>query len=59
MPKNMLDRESVPTAFHVLFADRKEKTSKRKDQPAIFQIAAVVGKEVNGRLVSVTKIHSR
>ncbi len=59
MPKNLFAADSLPTAFHVLFARREPQTPATDGKPKVFRIVALVGKEVNGRLVSVTKIHSR
>jgi hypothetical protein len=50
-----------PTAYHVLFRRRSdaEKKASERSGPKITSIVALIGKEVKGKLASVTEIHSR
>ena len=60
MPRQ-LKSEALPTAFHVMFANRRGKKGKAVAQaePAVVDIVAFVGKEIDGKLVAVKKIRSR
>ncbi|MGY8684735.1 hypothetical protein Q2941_44345 [Bradyrhizobium sp. UFLA05-153] len=60
MPRRLLDREHLPTAFHVIFSVRSRRSKAAAvEQPGIIDIVAYIGKEVDGKLVSVNKIRSR
>jgi len=56
MPKALAAEKSLATAYHVLFGKRPER---KRDEPNIVKLVALIGKEVDGELVSVSKIHSR
>jgi hypothetical protein len=66
MAVQLHSRDTVPTAFHVLFGRQrsgvKAVTSKAKlsaTQAGVVDIVALIGKEAGGKVVSFTKIYSR
>ena len=66
MPKALMHKEVVPTAFHIVFGQpatlhRQKSVTRRKgaEMEGPRQIIALVAKEVDGQIVSVKKIVSR
>lgn len=60
MPRQLLNQEHLPTAFHVIFSTRKAGSKAvGAGEPFIADIIAFIGKEVAGKLVSINKIRSR
>jgi hypothetical protein len=61
LPKALAGDDGLPTAYHVLFEKRRQSKGKKAKAPAskVLAITALIGKEVNGELVSVAEIHSR
>ncbi|HZE71683.1 MAG TPA: hypothetical protein VE135_19420 [Pyrinomonadaceae bacterium] len=67
MPKMMIDDELIPSGYHVLLGRERinGKMSKSKNKkmratpPPVTQIVALVAKEVDGKVVSVTKLYSK
>jgi hypothetical protein len=59
LPRPLAQTSSLPTAFHVLFAKPEQKARSERREKGIVDVVAFVGKEVDGELVSVTKIRSR
>ena len=67
MPKMMISDELVPNGYHVLFGKdkingkiSKTKSKGKKGTPPLFApIVALVAKEVDGKVVSVTKLYSK
>ncbi len=66
MPKALVQKEVVPTAFYIVFgktatSKRKARVTRRKraEMEGPRQIVALVAKEVNGQIVSVHKTVSR
>ena len=67
MPKAMESDELVPSGYHVLLGRTnskskmsKSKAKRKQDEPAPFvKIVALVAKEVDGKVVSVTKVFSK
>jgi hypothetical protein len=55
LPRALVTAAALPTAYHVLF----KKMEKKAERTGVTRIVALVGKEVNGKLVSVSEIHSR
>jgi hypothetical protein len=63
MPKALASAEDqLPTAYHVLFLRRKSATG-QKAAPAsglaVSDITALIGKEVEGKITSISVIYSR
>jgi hypothetical protein len=56
MPRGLTAANSMATAFHVMFGKRPDR---KTDEPDVVNLVALIGKEVDGALVSVSKIHSR
>jgi hypothetical protein len=56
MPKSLRAKRAVPGRFHVMFG-RSEKAQTRQEK--VVQIVALVGKEIGGEVVSVSRIVSR
>lgn len=66
MPKLMAGDELIPSGYHVLLGRERingkmSKSKRKKVSPPspIMQIVALVAKEVDGKVVSVTKLYSR
>ena len=67
MPKMMTNDELIPSGYHVLLGRERingkiGKSQSRKTKvtsPVINQIVALVAKEVDGKVVSVTKLYSK
>jgi hypothetical protein len=59
LPRQLKHASSLPTAFHVLFAESEAGARAARREIGVVDITAFVGKEVDGELVSVTKIRSR
>jgi hypothetical protein len=58
LPRALTRAPSLPTGYHVLFT-RSKRVRSARHQTGVVDIVAFVGKEVDGELVSVTKIRSR
>jgi hypothetical protein len=54
-PRELLTAAALPTGYHILF----KKMDKKDERTGVTRIIALVGKEVNGKLVSVSEIQSR
>jgi len=54
MPAVLFDAQTTPTAFHILFRKVPEPRDVR-----VVNIVALVAKEINGQIVSITKLFSR
>jgi len=67
MPKMMISDELVPNGYHVLFGKDKingkmgktKSKGKKAKLPLFTPIVALVAKEVDGKVVSVTKLYSK
>jgi len=59
LPKSLTAQPELPTAYHVLFRKPSRAPRKTEKGAKIPRIAALIGKEVNGKVVSVSEIHSR
>lgn len=60
LPKTLTSASELPTAYHVLFKRRSDDEQHLAEGGAkIFEIAALVAKEVNGEITSVSEIRSR
>jgi len=59
LPRQLASSASLPTRFHVLFTKSGKKARAVRRKLGIVDITAFVGQEVDGELVSVTKIRSR
>jgi hypothetical protein len=61
LPRALMAGPELPTAYHVLFAKSPESKQLEANEatPHIVSIAALVGKEVNGKIVSSSMIYSR
>jgi hypothetical protein len=61
LPRALAGDQGVPTAYHVLFSKRSDADEKatKESGPEVRSIVALIGKEVNGKLASVSEIHSR
>jgi hypothetical protein len=61
LPKALASDPGLPTAYHVLFKKRSEAERKKSDKsgPNVRSLVALIGKEVGGKLASVSEIHSR
>jgi hypothetical protein len=58
MPKALAAKQSLPNAYHVLLSTIPPKRQ-RKPGPPFRRIVGIIGKEVGGKLASVSEIHSR
>jgi hypothetical protein len=60
LPKSLTASAELPAAYHVLFKARpKDAHNEVKGRAIVPSIVALIGKEINGKVVSVTEIHSR
>jgi hypothetical protein len=61
LPRTLMSGPELPTAYHVLFAKSPESKQFEANEatPHVVSIAALVGKEVNGKIVSSSMIYSR
>jgi hypothetical protein len=60
LPKTLGAHTELPTAYHVLFQSQpKDAHNEVKGGAKVLSIVALIGKEVNGKVVSVSEIHSR
>lgn len=58
-PRLLFSRPTLASAYHVLFARSKRRRGKTGNRPAVPNITLLIGKEVNGNLVSIEATHSR
>ena len=58
MPRVLAAKQNLPKAYHVLLATVRPTRRRKRGQPFRL-IVGFIGKEVGGRLVSVSEIHSR
>jgi hypothetical protein len=58
MPEALVETGQLPSAYHVLFA-RRTGAERQHDAPPMPQITLFIAKEVDGRLASIAKLHSR
>jgi hypothetical protein len=61
LPRAMSVDQGLPTAYYVLFAQRSDAEEKASEVsgPKVRSIVALIGKEVRGKIASVSEIHSR
>jgi hypothetical protein len=61
MPHGLASTSARPMAYHILFCESRSPSGRGslRLQLGISNIVALIGKEVNGTLVSIEKLHSR
>jgi len=60
LPKSLSTPSELPTAYHVLFSSTpKGAHNEGEGGGRVLSIVALIGKEIDGKVVSVTEIHSR
>jgi hypothetical protein len=58
-PNALIKKEHLPTAYHVLFCKKPPAGVSDPSATKVHPIALVIGKEVNGKVVSIDTVYSR